>query len=141
MFSLDGEIKGADLKLKLPNAADWYKLGSEEAKEIRTRTETRGKDVNNKDFEGYSEYYKKWLKKNRPKKNPLKPNLSLSAKMMSALGSNIQAKKDQVKITLSGNEGYKAWDNERKGREFLGVPDDRLEKLAERIGQLIFKRL
>ena len=138
MFSFDGSVTGASLNVKLPTSADWLKVGMTEAREIRKRTETQGKDTENRPFKPYTKAYAEYR---ASKGRRTKPNLSFSGRMMGAVGSNVSTTRDSAKITLSGEEGLKAWGNEERGREFLGIPDGRLNKLAEQFGDLIFKRI
>ena len=138
MISFSGDFSGTDLKMTMPTADDWKRIGIEEAHEIRVRTETRGLDVTNTSFKAYSKAYALYrVEKGRG----TMPNLSFSGRMLGALGPGVTSGKDFAKITISGEEGYKAWDNERMGREFLGMPDDRQNLLAETVGVLIEKTI
>lgn len=136
MFSFDGSVTGDLLNIKLPTSADWLKLGLEEAKEIRQRTETRGRDVNNVSFKPYSAAYAAYRAQMG---RSTTPNLSFSGRMLGALGSNVRSDNESAKITLAGEEGFKAWSNERRGREFMGVTPDRLQLLAEQFATLVIK--
>lgn len=138
MLDFDGTVSQVDLSINLPTQAEWLKLGLGEAKEIRQRAESRGQDVNNQSFKPYTQAYAEYrASKGRGKK----PNLSFTGRMMGAIGSNVRANKDSVTLTLSGEEGLKAWANEQNGRVFFGVTDDRVKYLAENFADLIFKRI
>ena len=136
MFSFDGSVTGDLLNIKLPTSADWLKLGLDEAKEIRQRTETKGLDVKGESFKPYSAAYAAYRAEMG---RGTMPNLSFSGRMLGALGSNVSATGDSARLTLAGEEGFKAWSNERRGREFMGVTPDRLQLLAEQFASLVIK--
>lgn len=138
---VDIDLSNADLsKLGVPTKDDWKKIAITEAKHIRTRTETKGQDINDTRFKPYSSAYKNWLSENVPKKDPAFPNQSLSGKMLGALGSGVSAGKNYGKISLSGTEGLKAFENEKRGRKFMGVSSSRADKISENLASLLIKR-
>jgi len=138
MISFSGDFSGTILKMTMPSISDWLKIGLDEAKEIRVRTESRGLDVANTSFRAYSKAYAAYRAEMG---RGTMPNLSFTGRMLGALGQGVTSGANFAKITLSGEEGYKAWDNERMGREFLGMPDDRQNLLAETVGVLIEKTI
>ena len=132
------EVEGADLAIDMLDSDDWRRLALEEAKEIRERTETRGLDVNNEVFKPYTKAYADYRAE---KGRSTWPNLSFTGKMLGALGSNVSSTDTSATITLSGDEGNKAWSNERRGREFMGVTRERLDKIAEELGDMLLTRI
>ena len=111
-------VKLPKIVIKNPSKRFWQGEGLTAAKDIRKRTESRGVDVDGKGFDQYSTGY---AKKRQKMGRSTRPNLSLSSRMLGALGSGVRATTDGFKIILSGREGFKAWANEQNGRDFFGL--------------------
>ncbi|MDF1581580.1 MAG: hypothetical protein P1P74_12520 [Desulfuromonadales bacterium] len=146
MIDMDVKVTLPDIKIENAGQARWLKIAIESAKNIRVRTETDGKDTNEKSFRPYSAFYKKRLLsgyyggKSRPQK-AAKPNLSLSGKMLGAMVAGANSTATSGKIRLTGGEGHKAIENEQRGREFLGLTDKQADSLAGKYADLIIDKL
>jgi len=115
----------------------WTQLAVDAAKEIRERTESRGLGVDDKPFRPYSAAYAAYRRKHG---RTQMVNLSFTGNMLGTLASGITADKNSARITLSGGEGMKAWALENRDLEFMGLSDVRLEKLANKYGDLILEQ-
>jgi len=104
------------------------KIGKIIIGQIRTKTQVKFVDADNKAFKDYSPEYAAYRRKKGRSDNV---NLSFTGRMMNSLGMfNITA--NSVEIGLSaGNEINKAIHVEESGREFLGVSKQD-EKLIEK---------
>jgi hypothetical protein len=89
-----------------------------------------GKDVEGKKFKPYNKAYEEYRRK---KGRSTKPNLSFSARMLSSMARGIRPRKDGVSITLSGEEGNKAWENEKRGRVFFDITDKQRLDIVRRV--------
>ena len=141
MIEISVEVtKKPSLKIKPPDRSTFWKIAALQVqKMIRQRTERQGVDSDGRSFKPYSTDYKKRRQAGKVSKagggyhqaRTGKVNLSLSTKMlgsMKALG-----KRTKAIIRLSGNEGFKAWVNELKGRVFFDIS----KKEADKVVQLV----
>jgi len=146
MIDMDVKVDLPAMELESAGQARWLKIAIESAKEIRVRTETEGKDVNGSSFRPYSKFYTERLLsgyyggKSRPQKAS-KPNLSLSGKMLGAMVAGPTATATSGKIRMTGGEGYKAIENEQRGREFFGLTENQSDLLAGKYADLIIDKL
>jgi len=138
MIDLKVKVKLPNIKAKPPKTKFWNKIGLKAAKDIRKRTEMRGKDVKGNKLLPYSAAYRKA----RVNGEVSKPgggtygrrsgtaNLSLSGRMLGAIARGVRPKRTKVRLVLSGDEGGKAYANEKRGREFFDVSDKQAEAIA-----------
>ena len=99
-------------------ASFWKKLGDEVAERIRVHTTVGGKDVNNKNFKGYSSGYaiaKASGRFKRQSSSSTKPNLTLTGDMMRNLQTR-SVTNESVIIGWSGTNAEKVKWNEDMGR-------------------------
>ena len=99
-------------------ASFWKKLGDEVAERIRVHTTVGGKDVNNKNFKGYSSGYaiaKASGRFKRQSSRSTKPNLTLTGDMMRNLQTR-SVTNESVIIGWSGTNAEKVKWNEDMGR-------------------------
>ncbi len=128
-----------DFKVPNNNPRFWDAVSQDIATEIHKRT-VQGQDVDDRPFKPYTTAYAnakaKGIKGHGPR-GFRGVDLTLSGKMLSALSSGARHGKDFAKIILSGNEGLKAWANEKMGREFVGLSNRRLMKVFAKIDRWI----
>ena len=100
-------------------ASFWKKLGDEVAERIRVHTTVGGKDVNNKNFKGYSSGYaiaKASGRFKRQSSRSTKPNLTLTGDMLRNLQTR-SATNESVIIGWSGTNAEKVeWNAKMKDR-------------------------
>lgn len=103
------------------------KIGSTVVAFIRTRT-LRGVDAKGKTFKRYNPDY---ARQRRRKGRTTTPNLSFTGRMLNALISKITGK-NKVRIQFSrSEEGEKAFYQEQKGREIMGLTNEEENKITK----------
>jgi hypothetical protein len=122
------------LKIKLPSTKQfWQSVWIETVSVIRENTE-RGVDADGKQFKQYSKQYKKQKGKSG---RSTRVNLLWSGQMLSAMGRGVRATTHGVKIILSGEQGFKAWQNEKQGREFFAISKRNSDKTLRKVKRWI----
>jgi hypothetical protein len=117
MFDINVKVKGQKIKFNAPdNPTFWRAVAVEAQKEIRTRTEKTGKDVDDRSFVAYSKAYEK---RRAARGRSTRPNLSFTAKMLGSMRPI--GRKGYAVIRLTGEQAEKAIGNEARGREFFGL--------------------
>lgn len=134
MIDLKINKKQLKLDIDLPGKQFWDAVTLDIARTIRKRTES-GYDVNGKRFKPYN---KEYLQYRREKGRSLKPNLTFTGRMLGSIRA--QGYKRGGRVTLSGEEGYKAWINEKMGREFFDISQPQINEIADRVDKWIAKR-
>lgn len=118
--------------LKIDTPTDkkfWQAVGIDTVSTIRENTE-RGRDADGKAFKPYNKQYRKQRTKSG---RNARVNLSWTGNMLASMGRGIRATTNGVKIIVSGEQGFKIWQNERRGREFFAVSDKEARKILNRI--------
>jgi hypothetical protein len=122
--------KYKSLNIKTPQSkAFWQAVGVEQASSIRDRTD-RGIDADGRSFKPYSTNYRRQRGESG---RSTKVNLTWTGKMLAAMGRGIRATNNGVKIIVAGEEGFKIWSNERRGREFFAISTKEAEKVLRKI--------
>ncbi len=131
-----------DFKVPNNNPRFWDAVSEDIATEIMKRTEKQGLDVNDRPFRPYTNRYAKAKREGKVRaegggfhdpRGTARVSLSLSGRMLEALATGTRHGKDFAKIFLSGDDGFKAWANEKNGREFMGLSSKRLIKIFKKI--------
>lgn len=138
MIDLGIKVKVPDLKLDIStnDKKFWKNVGIEATKEIQKQT-LAGKDSQGKPFKPYTKDYKNQRTKAG---RSAKPNLTWSGKMLSSMAKGVQPIRNGVKITMSGNEGFKAWSNEQKGRKFFDLTDKNIKSIIKRVTDWVTRK-
>jgi len=124
-----------DLTIKPPTSTSyWYSVASQLGRDIRKRTETSKVDWSGRRFKGYSDQYKKLRAKAGRSSTP---NLSFSSKMLASMRA-IGSKTKSV-LRLSGEQGFKAWVNEKNGRIFFAISQKDADKIAKNVSAKVAK--
>ena len=120
MIDIGIKIDKIKIEVKTPiNRGFWYRVGDGVRKVIYTRTYERGEDVDRHTFKPYSKAYAE--KKRKEGLPSFRPNLSFSNRMLNAMSRGLRPHKRGVKLVLSGEEGGKAYANEKRGRVFFDL--------------------
>jgi hypothetical protein len=125
------DIKVPKITIEIDTPTDptfWRGVGLETAKGIRKRTETQKVDADEQVFKPYSQVYKEYRRK---KGRTTTPNLSFSGRMLGAIAAGVRATRHGVSIIMSGEEGAKAYENERRGREFFAISDRQVNSIRK----------
>lgn len=134
----------------------WGAVGQEIATRIHKRT-LNGRDVDGHQFKRYDRDYAKKkaegfnLYEGAPKNRGGRPtrisprgfgnvNLTLTGRMLKSLAKGVRAGRDNASVTLSGEEGFKAFMIEKGGREFVGLTDSQLRSVFKRIDKWIARK-
>ena len=128
-MSVKVTVKVPKIVIKDPSIKFWTGEGLTAAKDIRTRTESGGVDVDGKGFKRYSQSY---AEKRTKMGRSSRPNLSFTSRMLGALGRGVKASTTGFKIRLTGEEGFKAWVNELAGRDFFGLSKKQKDDIFKR---------
>ena len=123
---IDIGVKIDKIKIEIETPVDkkfWFRVGEGVRKIIYTRTYERGEDVERHTFKPYSKAYE--AKKKKEGLPSFKPNMSFSNRMLNAMSRGIRTKLfgRGVKLVLSGEEGGKAYMNEKQGRVFFDISE------------------
>ena len=122
-------VKMPDIKIVDPTKQFWGRLGEDAATTVQKRT-LSGTDVNRKMFPRYSPSYAKIRSKAG---RSTRPNLAFSTRMLNSVSRGVRATKQGFKIILSGAEGFKAWANEKTGRDFFGLSKGQKDKILNQV--------
>jgi hypothetical protein len=137
MINFDFRIKVPDLEFETPAVKDWRAIGINETKEIRKRTEDRGKDYEQKGFKSYTKAYEDYRAASGRSRSP---NLSFSGRMLGAMAKGIRPHSNMVKIILTGEEAIKAFGNEKRGRTFFSISKKRADEILKGIDIWLAKK-
>jgi hypothetical protein len=129
-----------DIKTKTPkitfDAPDdprfWKAIAIEAQKTVRERTEKDGLDVNGKGFKPYTKAYREFRSKQG---KSTRPNLSLSSNMLG--GMRAIGRKGMAIVRLTGEEGFKAFQNEERGRKFFDLSKEQTEDIFKGVSKWI----
>ena len=113
----------------------WKAVAIEVQKSVRKRTESQGKDVDLKSFDAYSTTYADFR---RNKGRSAKPNLSFTGKMLG--GMIAIGRKGMAIVRLTGEQGFKAFQNEERGREFFGIDDKQADEILKGVSKFIARK-
>lgn len=130
MIKVKTTIKVPKIKFTVPtnNPTFWQAVGLDAAKGIVKRTQA-GRDVNNRGFKPYRDATKK--SRSKRGRTPF-VNLTDTGKMLGSIFRGIRAKGNAVIIRLSGEQGFKALMNEKRGRVFFGISKQQAPKILKR---------
>jgi hypothetical protein len=130
------KTKTPRITFKAPDDARFWKaVAIEVQKTVRKRTEQRGKDVNGTDFKPYTQTYASFrVSKGRRSF----PNLSFTGKMLG--GMIAIGRKGVAIVRLTGEQGFKAFQNEKKGREFFGIDDKQADEILKGVSKFIARK-
>jgi hypothetical protein len=137
MIGLNLRIKVPKITIKTPAQRFWQRVGLKEVGMIQERTEVKHKDANERQFNKYSDAYKKLRAKTGRSRHV---TLSYTGRMLKSMGRGIRASKNRVRIILSGGEGFKAWVLERGGREFFSISKKREEAIRRNVIRELTKK-
>ncbi len=113
----------------------WKAVAIQGQKEIRQRTESEGKDPENKSFKPYQKAYAEHrMKKGRS----ARPNLSFTGKMLG--GMIAIGRKGVAIIRLTGEQGFKAFQNEENDREFFALSDKQVENIFKGVSKWLTRK-
>ena len=130
MIKVSKNFTAKSLAIKTPSTKQyWQSVGIETVTVIRTNTE-RGRDADGRQFKQYTAQYKKQRGKSG---RSTRVNLLWTGQMLTAMGRGIRATTHGVKIILSGEQGFKAWQNERNGREFFAISRKNADRTLRKI--------
>ena len=124
MIALKAKIGKIEIDIETPaNRKFWRRVGEGVRDVIHTRTYDRGEDADRHTFKPYSKAYE--AKKRKAGLPSFKPNMSFSGRMLTAMKRGIRPRLrgNGVRLILSGEEGGKAYINEKRGREFFAMSD------------------
>lgn len=126
---LDFKIKTSKLKIDIlpPDKQFWQAIALDSAATIRERTED-GKSV---DGNGFRRYSKAYAEKRRKTGRSTTPNLTWSGRMLGNIKSI--ARKAGARISIIGEEGFKAWANEEAGRPWFDLSRKQRDIILKRV--------
>lgn len=64
--------------------------------------------------------------------------MSFAGRMLGAIRA--MGRKDGASIRLTGSEGYKAWSNEMRGREFFDISEKEASSIFKRVADWMKKK-
>jgi len=136
MIDFKFKTKMPDIKFNPPDSPVFWKAVALEAqKDIRVRTETKKDDVEDKPFKPYDKAYREYrLDKGRSGR----PNLSFTGRMLG--GMVAIGRKGMAIVRLTGEQGFKAIQNEDRGREFFGLNKSQTEGIFKGVSNWIAKK-
>ena len=126
------------IKIKTPtDISFWRKVGIEVTKDIRKKT-LSGRDADNKTFKPYK---KATIKERTSRGRSSRVNLTDSGKMLGAMTHGIRPTKHGVRLLLTGEQGFKAWNiqNNQK-RVFFALNDKQVKRIIQVISKWITKK-
>jgi hypothetical protein len=136
MISISARVRVPKITIKNPDQRFWQSVGIQEVAEIHKRTLKR-KDANERQFDKYSESYKKLRAKAGRSRHV---NLTFSGRMLKSMGRGIRASRNRVRLIMSGEEGFKSWVLERGGREFFSISKKREEAIRRNVIKWMTKK-
>jgi len=135
LIDFDTKIKAEKITFKPPTDVRFWKgVAVTAQKEVRERTETQGEDAQNKAFTPYSKAY---AELRREKGRSAKPNLSFTGKMLGGMRSF--GRKGEAIVQLTGEQGFKAFQNEERGRVFFALSKEDIESIFRRVSKWVEK--
>lgn len=124
------------LKINVPQTKTfWQSVGIDTVSTIRDNTE-RGIDAEGRQFKQYS---KKYRKRRTKSGRSSRVNLTFTGNMLAAMGRGIRATTNGVRIIVSGEQGFKIFQNE-KTREFFAVSEKEARKILNRIKRFVDRK-
>ena len=126
-------VSDLDLSLDLPDRRFWEGIAVEAKRTIHKRT-LSGYDVHGDRFKPYSRAY---LEKRVKGGRTVTPNLTFTGRMLNSIRH--KGYSDYAKISLSGREGFKAWENQIMGREFFDLSENEFNDITKAVGKWLAK--
>ncbi len=121
MIGIGATVKLPKIDIDCPDTRFWLATGMTEAKEIHKNT-LAGRDVDGQQFKPYSEAYRQHRVDNG---RTSRVNLTFTGRMLSSLTRGVRAYKNRATITLTGEQGFKAYMLEEGKRDFFGISEKR----------------
>lgn len=125
------KVKVPKIVIKTPeDRTFWKAVGIELSKDIRKRTQF-GRDADDKTFKPYT----KSTKEQRAKRGrTTKVNLTDTGKMLGAIGRGVKPTKNGVRIQLTGEQGFKAYNIKfNQKRNFFAFNEKQVKRVIKKI--------
>lgn len=127
-MKITATVKFPEIKIDLLDKTFYQATGLEVARSVIKRTQS-GKDVDGASFKPYSKSYAAYRAEKGRQVAPV--NLTFSAKMLNAIKN--EATDKRARVFLTGNEGFKAYSNEHRGRRFFNISQADANDIIRRV--------